>query len=312
MVNMYNHEQKSAFITQYTAVQSVRRTCVSLFNAIAPYEESAGKDVCCMDVADLGVVVQQLVGLRSGTNWNISILRRYLSWCVENQISGARYLIDQIKLVNVEHMMLRTVTGPRQLQIFLNALFKPESEQEIDNLYRAYFWLAYAGMPYDDYLSTTIDQVDLKSMSIEYKHRLLPIYREALPCFVNCVELPYFKRMNPKAHRIANYGRYESDLLFRGIKTNPTHSTISRAVKSARKDAIDSGRTSKELNYTGVFYSGIFYRMYEDEVAGLPIDAPAVANLIMNDKEYSNNRQERNRIASELRRDYAVWKLTIK
>lgn len=307
---MYNEDIKTQFIISITPSIESRKRHKNLFDRIQPLEEKAGKDICQMNTDELQSIVDILVGIRQKTMGQIRLVRDYLAWCVERGISGSKNCFAEIKIDNVEVMKNKTVTGPRQLQVFLDAVFKPECELGVDNLFRLYYWLAFAGIPENDYINLRTNQIDLQNLTIIHNGRNYPLYREALPCVRNCIESPYFRRLNPKSHQVSNYSRIESDMLFRGIRTVPNASTVFGSIKKAKKEARERGSTTKELSYRSVVYSGIFYRMYEDDCAGLPIDSLFAADIWLDNAGSESRDDNRKRVARELLQDYDIWKLT--
>ncbi len=306
---MYNPEIKERFIRDITNSNEQPLRLLKFFNRTAKIEARLGKDLYEMSLEELECVANDVRGFRTSSVGQLIVLRDYLSWCAAN-IPGVVSLFDKIKTTNVDKMRANTVVSPRHLQVYLDALFNPESELGSDNLYRAYYWLAYSGVEEEDFLTVTVDQIDLASLTILYRGRRLPIYREAVPCIRNSVESPFFRRVNPKNGKLTNYSRVESNLLFRGGRTTPTKDSVIAAIKLARKAAITEGRTNKSLNYTGTFYSGIYYRLYEDERAGLTPNPLAIAEELVEGKEYYDNHVEALRIKRNIMADYEVWKLT--
>lgn len=307
---MYNQSVKAAMLQQLSDKGASTIRFKKLFAHIEQFEIDAGKDVCAMSVQELQRVADSIKGFRATSVGQLTTLREYIEWCVAHKVEGAHNCFEQIDTSNLEKMRTKTVVSPRQLQVYLDALFDPESECGIDNTYRVYYWLAYAGVAEEDFIDVTVQQIDLNTMTIMYKGRELPIYREALPCFRNSVELTYFRRINPKNGKMTDYNRIEGDSIFRGIRTNPIKTTIKTAIKFARKNALEAGKTTKVLSYTSTFYSGIYYRMYEDERAGLPINPFKIAEEITADKEYTDKYNATMRVKRDLVGDYEIWKLT--
>lgn len=308
---MFNQELKQRFVKEHSTSLYKRRCCVDVFNTIAPYEEKLGKDVCTMTSDEIEPVANDLLGMRQKSTMRFDILKKYVEWCVANNVNGAVDELDKVTLSNLDKLKRRTVTGPLQLQVYLNAAFSPESSMGIDNTYRAFFWLAFAGIPFDSSLDITTDQVDLTGMRIVLDGREYPIYKEGLACFRNCVESQFFVRKHPRYGTPMKCSRVDGDLLFRGIRANPVKTTFIPTVRKLAETARAEGRTDKELSYSRIKMSGQFYRMYEDERAGLPVDAGSVVDEIISEKpDAYYSRMQRLRMIRELIGDYENWKQT--
>ena len=126
---MYNTELKEKFVKECTDSISVRRSCLSLFNAFEKYEAGWGADLCTKDEATLKPVVEKLVGLRSRSkHLRVWILRNYVEWCIKNNVPGA---CDGMIKVNpdgsdkIKHQMVR---NPKHLQRYLNIKYLAPSK----------------------------------------------------------------------------------------------------------------------------------------------------------------------------------------
>lgn len=308
---MFNEEVKRAFIKQYSSVLKKRNDCVFLFGFTASFEEALNKDVCTMTPDEISPIANELVGIKKGSNYRLYILRQYILWCIENNIPGAQNSLQGLSIQNIEKIKRLTVTGPKQLQVYLDALFDEESLETIDNVYRAFFWLAFAGIPFEHSLKLTVDQVHLSELSFVINGRNYPIYREALPCIKNCLELPYFMRRYKELNCYKKRNRIAGDLLFRGVKANPVRTTFISIIGAHQRQALSEKRTNKEISYSRARFSGIYYRMYEDELAGLPIDSETLLQEYLTDKPSADlTQQQKRRIIRDMIDDYEKWKLT--
>lgn len=309
---MYNTEQKENFISEYTTHIETRKAAVAMFNALEPHEVSWGADVCTRSAEELQPVVDELVGLRTDSKRHrLSMLRAYVKWCIAQGVPNACEGVLQIEEIGLEKIKRQMVANPQHLQMYLDGICDKEAEQTVDCVYRCFFWLAYGGMKESDVLSVVESDVDLDAMVVRYGGREYPIYREALSAFKNCVTLKQFRYKHPNYgdDKIVFRDRALGNILLRGMSATPSITAI--RVEMARKSRISD---NLKLTFFRVGLSGLFYRTYEAERAGMPVDFMAAAADFMDGKTY-NLERGRNLIGAKQRRvakgymtDYSRWK----
>jgi len=323
---MYNEEQKRRYISEQIENSKRARTCEQVFEALAPYEEEWGADFSTRSPEELRPIFEQIAGLRERVRMNyMIIIRNYIKWLIgqgDNTVQRGILSIDTLGLGNIRNM---TVKNPVHLQQCLNEIFEPETEQMVSNIHRCFYWLAYAGLREQDILSVKCSDVDLDHLTVTFGGETYRIYEEGLLAFRNAATLPTFvyKNSNYTADKkIITRIRAQGDTLIRGFTSKPTSKGIRGELSHRTKDAIDSGRTKMKLSHHRVQISGIFYRMYEREVRGLPVDFSEDAARFM---EHSVERRKgesykldsgRNTIEAKQRqierdymRDYERWKV---
>ena len=129
---MYNEELKTRFIQEYAQSLSRAEACQQAFNAIEPYEEQWGADLCTRSTAELEPVIEQLVGFRVRSRWQrIIIFQKYVKWCIANRVNGACDGMLHIENVGLGKVRTQMVANPTQLQMYLDVICEPESEQTI-------------------------------------------------------------------------------------------------------------------------------------------------------------------------------------
>ena len=315
---MYNAEQKERFLKEYSTSVSVRSYAVRLFNKIEPYEAERGADVCTFGMEDLQTAYDSVGGIRNKSrDLPRSILREYAKWCMQNGISGATDTAFKLDRVGTERIRLTTVRNPRHLQAWLDMICVPESENNIDNYVRAYCWLAYSGMSNEAALKVRTGDVSFQSMTVRSDGVDYPIYREALSCMWNCVELKQFKMFHPTISGGFYKDRVPGDLLLRGCKGMPTGETMRVEISRRKKKIPPDSDMKLELSFNRIWLSGVFYRMWEDEQAGLPVDFRSIAELDLAGKNYKLDQSrltmnaKRNELARDYRDDYERWKQTL-
>ncbi|WP_432353247.1 hypothetical protein [Anaerotruncus rubiinfantis] len=288
---------------------------VVIFNAFEKFENDWQADLCTRSKEKLQPAVDATVGLRSKSQWmTLTILREYVKWCIAMKVPEAcdgMLLIEAVGLDKVRHQM---VSSPLHLQKYLDDIFDPESDETIDNLYRCYFWMAYGGIDEGDTVLVKAEDVDFEQMSIFYKNTSVPIYREAIPAFRNAVSLTSFSYKHPKYSKIIYRDRIPGDTVMRGIKATTKVFTMRTTLSKRNIKAVEDGDTDLQLSFYRVRMSGLFYRVYERERAGIPIDFSDAAVRAMDGKTYSLSgryklEHKQNRIERDYMEDYQRWKL---
>lgn len=324
---MYNSELKNKFISEIDMSDSRRIYIQRLFTALEPFEEAYNTDVCAMDEKILKDVLGKVLGFKeSSKRTGVLALKGYIKWCKNNDVEGVCDSIFNIKSISLDKMKHQMVANPYHLQKYLDFVFDKESECTADNVYRCYFWLAYAGLDEEDAVLVKDTDVDLTDMIIRYNGNDYPIYREALLTFKNCIELKEFNYIHPNQLR-GKRERIEGNLLLRRLKkagnTEMSESyyairpIVSKRIKIALKESeneeIDENLRLK-LSYSRVQLSGIFYTTYEAERAGNAVDfTPLVEKMIKKDDNYMHLREDLRRrkktsIIRSYLKDYNNWK----
>lgn len=323
---MYNTEQKERFVKQFTDSIKTRYSCLQLFNKLEPYEVEWGADLCTQSADTLTPIINGLIGLRSTSRYNcMSILTNYAQWCIENNIPGASDGILNVELDNIETVKHQTVKNPKHLQKYLDEICIPESRQSADNIIRCFYWLAYAGMNEDDIFLVKTSDVHLDKMEVIYNGESYNIYREGIEALKNCSQLKQFVYINPNyaSDKIVYMDRVPGDILIRGIKGTFSKQGMRVALSKKSKECLKPDKitgkpkTDLKLSYYRVWLSGVFYRMYENELAGDKPDFKSLADTVSAGKEYNlssgRNTQDakRRKLASEFAADYRRWKMTL-
>ena len=316
---MYNAKQKESFIRDYTTKISVNEQAKRLFDLFEPYEEQWGADLCTRTTEEIQPVFDRIAGVReSSSHAPRTILRGYARWCMENGIPGATDAVMHLENAGADRLRDRMIRNPRHLQAVLDIICEPESEETADNYVRCYCWLAYAGLGAEDALTVRASEVDFTQMLIHHGSRDYPIYREALPAFRNCVRLTEFRYKHPNyPDRTVWKDRIPGDVLVRGIRSVPSMAVMQVELSRRLRRANEAGKTEMRLSYYRIWLSGVFYRMYEDELAGFPADFSAVVDEKLGDFQYKlpdkGNTQEykRKKVAESYLSDYERWKQTL-
>ena len=134
---MYNEGLKINFIRNYTQSINTANVATTVFTAFEPHEEAWGADLCTKSTEELQPVIDEIVGLRSKSQWmSLTILKEYVKWCITMNVPGACDGMLRITAVGLDKVRKQMVTSPLHLQRYLNEVFDPEGDETIDNLYR--------------------------------------------------------------------------------------------------------------------------------------------------------------------------------
>ena len=313
---MYNQKLKERFIWECAnKSDSSRYEYETLFNRLEKYENEWGADFCTRNAEELQPVLEKICGIKKNSKWTrISILRKYVSWCIDNKVSGACDGIFHVNISDTEQIKRYSVVNAKHLQSYLDILFDPEDKKTIDNIYRCYYWLAYGGMREEDISEVKRSDLDFESMMVRYEKRYtaVPIYREGVKAFHNCAELDSFALQHPLYAKEVSRKRICGDELMRGSKSVLSVKVIRSRVSKASRENRD--RTSLQLSYRRVWLSGLFYRIWEQEVMGIPVFFDDIAADDIEEREYEAETSKeliKNKIrikANEYKRDYNSWK----
>ncbi len=305
---MYNEELKM----RYLDVKNPNDAPTKLvFEAISKYEEAWHADICTRSKEDIQEIIDNIVGMRSSSFLQrVNILKDYVRWCLEQGVPGATDGMLHISQAGLGKIALQTVGSPLHLKRYLNCLFKPDSEG-VDCIYKSYLWLAYSGMRESDITKVETNCVDFDKMIIKFNGDEYPIYKESIQPLEVCAQSPTLVYEDDIRYKI--YQRVEGNLLLRGYRAVPSYKTIRSELSRHIKRAIESNKTKQSISYFRAWISGVFYRTYEAECAGIPPDFSYVAQEHMINKEYAINEEakwiaKRSSLAKGYLSDYNRWK----
>lgn len=312
---MYNEEQKTRFIRAYTNSINTANVAATVFNNLEEHEHKWGADMCTRRADELQPVIDDILGLRSKSRWmTLSILKEYVKWCLAMRVPDVCDGMLYIEIPGIDKVRRQMVASPLHLQRYLDQVFDSESEETIDNIYRCYYWMAYGGIREEDTLSISMSDVDMEQMLIHYHNTSVPIYREAIPAFKNALQLNSFVYLHPNYAKSIRRDRVSGNELMRGVRATTKTMTIRSTFSSRSSDAIKAGKTEQQLSFHRISLSGLFYRIYERERAGVPVDFSDAAVRFMEGKKYFFGGREKlvhrqNKIERDYMEDYQRWKL---
>lgn len=277
---MYNEEMKQCFIGDYTDSLKTARAAQRIFDMFAPYENAAGKDICTFSTEELQPIVDEVLAMRGSSKaMPITILRAYGRWCIAQSYGGACDSAYHVKLLGLKKVEQYMVASPLHLQKRLDTVFASEDKETVDNIYRVFFWLAFAGLSDTDALLVKKTDVDMSTLSINYQGQSYPLYRESIPAIRNAVQLTEFSYEHPKYTKagIIKRTRPKSDLLVIGMKEENVLTTLRSTISNQVGKVYPDTKNSPRLSFSRIWLSGCFYRMYEQERADMPVDFTDIA-----------------------------------
>lgn len=327
---MYNEELKTKFLDECITVEEIKSDLLSSFAKLEPEEVKKGKDFCTWTRSEIIPVFDKLTSARaSGQQTKLFRLSSYTRWCIKNGVKDARKDILDLRTKDLVPTKIRTqmVANPRHLQRYLDCLFDSEDKETTDCTYRCFLWLAYVGIHSDEAaIKVKCDDVDLVKQIVTCEGKEYPIYKEAIPAFTKCKELNRFNQFFPnykEGNQIVTKPRRPGDVLLRGTKDPANGVTVAKfrialmRANNIKKKKLDEqylreNKLDIAISYKRAWLSGVFYRTYEEERAGVSVSFTNIAREILlasgfNSADITFNGQV-NRSARFFELDYEHWK----
>lgn len=249
----------------------------------------------------------------------IQVLRKYFKWCKEIGVDGVQEWDDSITATQIESSRKggsNFIKSPQALQDILNKVCEPIERDTIDNIIRAYFWLAYGGVGEGDAMTLTSRQLNFPERIINCGNYDAYIYEEGVEALKKSSQMKEFKRdgMSKAGNKVTFVReRLPGDYLLRTYDGDcPEIRNFRGKVMRICKRYRDTTQENVSLTYTRVYLSGLFYRMRKRELQGVDINFRAIADLLreteMVPSSESKNVGTINSRAVNLKRDYISWK----
>lgn len=266
---MYNVELKNEYISTHCTKDVQVRMHTLLFNASEEIESRIGKDLYEFNKDEMAELLNTVLGIRKqGRYTRVRIINSYRDWCknVKNITNVNEFVVDTKSVDVSDKLKDSMVSNPTHLQMSMDKVFEPVENNTMQNTYRCYLWLAYAGMYEEDIVNVKTSDVSIEDMVVNYNGKEYIIYREAKDSFISVLGNSF---NIVKSNYTLIQDRGKGDLLLRGfaddISLNIVHTGISRIVRR-KSHSVGS------LTYKKVWISGLFYRTREAEHAGIPVD----------------------------------------
>lgn len=323
---MYNSSQKESFIRYFGSKQNASKDEVNIlykaFDWLNSFETEWECDLSSQhNDEELKFMVDKLIKLRVRSEDFLIVFRNYIRWCKQTKIKETSLALLDVVPNDILEIQYSTVSSPSQLQKYLSALFRPEIDHTVDNVYRTFLWLGFAGMEERDTYKLEEKHVNLDDEVIEYNGLEFPIYKEGIPAVKYCKEDKSFMYYNDNyvGGPIERY-RYPSKQLLRGIRSEYTleNRMMRVQISKIQKSAFDNKQTAMRVSYFNVWRSGVFYREYilekENHTHFKKFEDVAEVMLRMGTRSYkggesATEKQKFERIVRDLNRFYKRWKI---
>lgn len=321
-ITMYNERQKLAFINDHTTNKTTVYTFTRLFERLEKFESEWDVDISQQNEELITPAVQSIAGVKPQSA--IAIVRnlqQYVKWCKENGIDTSDAIFN-IKIDTTEKVRRNMIASPLHLKNKMDQIFDSSYEETIDIIYRSYFWLIFSGLKREEAIQIQKEDVHLEEMVIKFNGYIYPIYRESIDDLRMACILDKFKSKHRLHKELRN--RSDGNLILRGcgnalpISLLTFHKMITLRLTRQRgrvKDSIDAANLTFPPQH--IYLSGIYYRMFENERSGIPVDFNALAKikvdeLISEKKAVLSKRKTYNMLVTQnaklLAEDYEAWK----
>lgn len=320
---MYNERVKREFLSSYTHKKSTTSFIIQIFNWFEPYENEWEMDLSQQTTEILQPVINDITGVREkSTELIIIILKEYVKWCGRNGYEISKGIFD-VRINTIDKIQNQMVASPLHLRAILNDKknnFDSLDKNTVDITYRVFLWMAFAGLEDKDAVRVTSDDVDLENLRINFEGYSYEIYKECKEDFEKACKLTVFNYEHP--HYTTCRERADGNVIMRGFRS-PTvdlktiRPIINKKFSENDEEQSDNKRQKSRISYKRIYLSGIFYRAYEQERAGLPIDFSNIIALEIDRKEkvkkYTTTKTRTlttisNRMKREYLADYEKWK----
>ena len=312
---MYNADLKTQFIRSYTESVSTANAVRDMFNYIEPVEKKYDTDVACMTTDQAVEAISTLQSLRaSSMEYRIAALRAYVNWNISVGTAGVNKDVSLVEPKGFDHIRHMMIKDPTHLSSILNKVFAPVNENTMENIYRFYLWMHYAGMNDEQILSCRKQDIDYKRMEIVVDGHSFPIYRECLDVVSFCADAEEIAERHKLMMDIRDTAtRYPGDELYRGARKTTNKNSARVIIFQFLQNAYNDGIIDVKISRRVLHLSGIFYRMYEREMNGFPVDFTEDATNEMQGRTYKVNESftinvKRKRIMRDFEEDYVNWK----
>ena len=307
---MKNPELKSEF---YRKLKREDPYVSDFFGKLLEFEEKFNKDLYEFSADEIQVFVNRSFGgQKDPVTRALSVIRQYTRFA-QHKLPGVEDLRNYryVKTSEVDELWATTFASPEHFEDALNQTFCPVDANNADICLRCFLWAAYMEIDDHDIISLTNDAVDFKRRDITVSGHKYPMYKQSIPAFKKACTLKEFEVVSPKnSHTIT---RVDNNLLLRGKMT--AHSNSGRELNSIRTEIARVNQwKSQSFSYNSVRYSGMFFRVYQKELAGKPIDAAKDFTIFENRRkkaeltdEHSVSRREYRELLG-IRNKYKAWK----
>lgn len=251
----------------------------ALFSFLSVFEREHDVDICFLSKPMLQELVDYMYSARPYIDpTQFDIIEAYMNWFADKELGNhdvQQNRFDGIDLWGLSVIKNTMVSSLDELKVFLDKAF--EHSESIDTICRAYFYLAYIGLP------NVSDAKELKCNDVDlFKRRIycrdfeltIPNDEDIINAFWFAKEADQLKYYHPLQKVPATKNRSKSDLFLRVASRVDSKNNSAVLPNSTTQRATVRVSDSKDYYpiYDTIWYSGVFIRTYELEQAGFPIN----------------------------------------
>lgn len=284
---MYNPDAKGRFLWSMECKVGrqyrIRCTYNQIFGKTESMEKQYGRDLAELSVSELGSFDELFKGTTSLTPIRIkSGLLQYFEWYrvtfPQKDVSGAIMWLMR----TLESYKEGIVASPTHLQIVLNNIFDSEDDPTMHTIYRSYLWVAFSGVmsPQEAIAKLTADNFDFGNFKFTIDDQDYPIYQQAIKPLAVAAYATELLYKHPNYTNPIMRDRVEGGSIFRGVKSDTDVHKLYRVIRQICSDSKKESTGARMLSYSSVLHSGIFYRQYELEAAGMDVDFSHLAKRV--------------------------------
>lgn len=322
---MFNHDIKDKYLSELSSVVT-KESAKYIFEKAEDYERKFGKDLSEMSISEIAEFILSFSSRKESRQNRLSYIRSYISWAASNGMKVVVTSSDISGLLNAktgEGFLTKYVFSPEHLAQYLDSVFDPQDLHTADLLYRGFLWLAFMGVPLN-----LIEQVKTCNVSIDDEYvvadgEYYPMYKESVQTFGLLKDLPVFNLVHPLHNSTAFRERTDNGILLRKCEmssknkankdSNARQHSISSDAHSKIKRAILAEKCVQNITYGTAKLSGVFYKMYMREQAGIDVNfwASAAKIVVENGCDDIGTPEAKAKIRRHkccLNRDYEAWK----
>ena len=286
---MFNPDLKNAFLDTQKA-EKTKSTIRTLFNKTEPHEAEHG-DLYTWSPETIIAVFRKLGFATVGTaRVSLSITRQYFEYCSKQGLPHPieATLVQETQLINPDSYKSAYVGSAEELQEYLDSAFADDIQNDIRvRVYKAYYWLAFSGVPTQDVMKVTPKTIQGDTITVEGRTYYIHESAQKLIYDISRFLNPNIPLLHVFSERI-------------------TPSNIRNFISSLKKPEVP------RLKYTNVYKSGLFRRIYEQEKQGFLARFDAEVEMQIQLTGYAGHGyslQKRKRtMQATLLKDYNAWK----
>lgn len=301
---MYNEAQKLSFMQDYSSNRHTQKRVIYLLNSFEQIENMTNTDLSCLSCEQLCSVLDRLATSERRSVDTIRIIKKYVEWCGAHGLSFNKN-IWKVQPDPTEAVKKQLVASPLHLQMIFNNMMDLEEMDSVDCVYRCFLWLAFAGLRMRDAVFITKANIDFMAHVIRYSGVSYEIYKEAIPALLKACELTQFNYYHPNYSPVLKQ-RATGESILRTFKPVAPETQL---INLRGRITAHCKNTTHSLSYKRVYDSGNYYRLYERERAGIPVNLSEIVAREMEGKIYKKTLK---RAAQEVERDvkleYNMWK----